>query len=373
MAVETFSDFLQFILWPHYITYLFYVAVKYTQFVFARCAEGYDLIDILLFLLSFLWCCCCCCCCCCYCAGDEENICSFSWKKAKHYRLILDRSLIKLLLGKQEGVVERFNTYRHDELDVDHLPKLYIRNKELTPYEAYLLALLILTFGILISITAFDLYFLDITHSCTEDPSLHCFVARVQYLSPNATELDPNVTNERVTDCQYWTSNDNISVGFTCFRWAFNSEITIGAVGGLITLFRIAVTITTGIFITGFEKLISRSTDMNGTIDIIKAVRVILAIVAGIIEICLATTFGISFAFLLSNDEGNPVTRFYRKHGNQLVLIFGILGTCLLLPLEEYARSSIEQQRRSGGRECNQPANNHSTITLSKNELWNIT
>ena len=354
MAFETFSDFLLFILWPHYITYLFYVMVKYTQFVFAKIAatKGYDLIDILLFLLSFLWCCCCCCCCCCYCTEDEENICSLSWKKAMHYRLVLDRSLIKLLLGKQDGVVERFNTYRNDELDDDDLPKLYTRNKELTPYEAYLLALLIFTFGILIGITAFDLYFLDITHSCTEDPALHCFVARLEYLSANATELDQNVTNERVTDCQYWTANDNISVGFTCFRWAFNSEITIAAVGGLITLFRIAVTVTTGILISCSEKLISRSTDMNGTIKKIKAVRVLIASIAGIIEMFLALTFGISFAYLLSSDESNPVTRFYRMHGNQLVLIFGILGTCLFLPLEEYARSSIEQ-RRSRGEELN--------------------
>ena len=388
MAIETLNSFLLFLILPHLLTYLLYFVLKYTQLLYIciratfrisstffkrlrtrplSLAVDYsaltrgdpvdlNLIDVVLFSISLFYFCCCFCCCCC----TKENLCCKAWKKAKHYRSKLDRWMIKILLGKQEGVVERFEDYKNDELDDDGLPKLYIRNKLLTPYEANVLALLIITFGILIAVTAFDLFFLDITHTCSENPKIYCFLINLTNLALNGSESDLNITNERITDCQYYWNNENISATFLCFRWAYKSEITSGAVGGLITIFRITVMITTGLFIGCCEKAIENPSKRDRNMFWIHIFRNLLALIVGCVEVTFAITFALTVQASLNSEEdsgSDMLGLLFQKHGNQVILIFGILGTCLLLPVEEYARSSIEQEHSSEEHQLNPSGN----------------
>ena len=124
-------------------------------------------------------------------------------------------------------MVKRFNTYKDDEY-IDGIPTLYIHNKRLTPGEISVLALLIITFLLLILITAFDLFFINIAYVCTSNPGIYCFVT------------DLNITNKRITDCQHWNESE---VTIVCFQWAYNSKATIAAVGGLLTFFQYTVRI----------------------------------------------------------------------------------------------------------------------------------
>ena len=381
MAIETLNNFLLFLILPHAFTYVFYILLKYVQLLYATVRATYtickrfvidrtksslvnaysaltredsadfslNLIDVILFGISLFYFCCCCCCCCC----TKENICCKAWKEAKYYRSKLDRWMIKILLGKQEGVVERFkDSYKNDELDGNRLPKLYIHNKLLTPYEANVLALMIITFGLLIAVTAFDLFFLDITHTCSENPKIYCFVTNLTIFAVNGSV---NITNERVTDCQYYWNNENISATFLCFRWAYNLEITGAAIGGLITMFRITVMITTGLIIAGLEKCIEKSAD---TIIWIHIIRNFLAVLVGCLEVSLAVGFAFSIVSINSEEDSGSdmLTIFFQKHGNKVVLIIGIIGTCLLLPLEEYARSSTKQEHSSEEHQLNPSA-----------------
>jgi hypothetical protein len=115
---------------------------------------------------------------------------------------------MKLLLGR-EGVVERHrDDYRPDE-DSEGQPftPIYIRNKSLSSNEVGILSTLVWTFGLLICITAFDIYFLDVSYVCTDDKSFSCFVLPVD-VNANKTEL--GTTNQRIDSCSPW-ENTNIS------------------------------------------------------------------------------------------------------------------------------------------------------------------
>lgn len=378
MAIETFSSFVLFLILPHYLTYLFYIAFKYLQLIYAliwracpkriwsslidrNCVPrrerraDLNLIDGVLFLIS-LFCLCCCCCCCC---GKKKNLYCKARKKAEYYRAKIDRLTIKILLGRQEGVVEKFeDSFKNDELDRDGLPKLYIRNKLLTPHEVDVLALLIITFGILIFVTAFDLFFLKITHSCSENPKIYCFVTSF------GSRSDQNLTNERITDCQYYWNNENITASFTCFRWAYDLKTTTAAVGGLITIFQYTVKITTGLLIAGLDELQSfnNEPESKGSTPCciickkllrccarnITKIRNVLAFIVGFVEIGFASFLVWTFVVFLGKDEDDvdPFINFFLKNGNQVVLFLGIIGTCLLLPLEEYASSTHNLEDR---------------------------
>ena len=220
--------------------------------------------------------------------------------------------------------MRRFNTYKDDEY-INGLPTLYIRNKRLTLGEINILGLLIITFFLLILITAFDLFFIKITYVCTDDPGIYCFVT------------DVNTTNQRITDCQYWSNESEFII--ICFQWVYNSKATIAAVGGFITFFQYTVRIIAGILIalSGFlaKKCCGKCT--------LKILRLCLAtIVAGIEIVFASILLPLSFASRAYSKD-NIITAFFIKYGNQLLLLGGILGTCLFLSLEEYA-SSIEQQ-----------------------------
>ena len=61
-------------------------------------------------------------------------------------------------------MVKRFNTYKDDEY-INGIPTFYICNKRLTAGEISVFALLIITFILLILITAFEIYSSSISHT----------------------------------------------------------------------------------------------------------------------------------------------------------------------------------------------------------------
>ena len=302
MSLETLDEFNTFYLLPHLIVYYIYIVIKYILLIYAW----------LRFISSkysgkmFSYFCCCCCC-----------------QRSCNYCFMLQQWIIKLLLGREASVVKRFNTYKDDEY-INGIPTLYIRNKRLTPGEISVLALLIITFSLLILITAFDLFFINITYVCTNNPGIYCFVT------------DLNITNKRITDCQHWNNKSEVTI--VCFQWAYNSKATIAAVGGLITFFQYTVRIITEISIA-----------LNGflaknccTKHILKILRKAFALIIALAEICFALLL-IYFFLKRTHGKENVIIAFFLRYGNQLLLLGGILGTCLFLPLEEYA-SSVEQQ-----------------------------
>ena len=300
-----------------------------------------------LSLFCLLTCCCFCCCCCNCCNRAKDLI-----KDVIKYNLKFDRWLIKLLLGREEGVIERHcDDYRSDE-DSKGKPfaPIYIRNKSLSPYEVTILSTLVFTFGLLISITAFDIYFLDVSYACTDDRSFSCFVLPV-HVNANKSEL--GITNERIDSCSPW-ENTNISdqVYVICYKWIYNFKGVTVAVGALLTLFQLTIKAATSIFISLND--CQRGTQICGitftlTETKLRKIRRISAAIVFVIEIVL---LAIVVAYTLSYFTGsgyNTTVKYLSEHGNQVLLMFGIISTCLLLPIEKYAQTQTQRVVNEGG------------------------
>ena len=261
-------------------------------------------------------------------------------KKVVEYSQKFDRWLIKQLLGREEGVVERHhNDYQPDE-DSEGRPfaPIYIRNKSLSYAEVGVLTTLMLTLGLLIGITAFDIFFLDVSHVCTDDRSFNCFVLPVDV---HANESELGITNKRIDSCSQW-ENTNISdqVYVVCYKWVYNLKGVTIVVGALISLFQLAVKAIASIFISICACLHNK---YHCTKKTLKCIRYIISAIAVIIEVIISALVLTLTILYFKGREYGTVIRIMTEHGNQILLIFGIITTCLLLPIEEYIQD-INQQ-----------------------------
>ena len=314
------------------VVYVLYFFVKYLSFIFYSLNRHHSKYYGSLFCLLTCGCFCCCCCNCCNSVDNLLTKCN--WK--------LDRWLLKLLLGRQEGVTERHhNDYQPDEDSEGKLfAPIYIRNKSLSSNEVGILTTLVLTFGLLIGITAFDVYFLDVSYACTDDKSFSCFVLP-RYYDADRSEL--GITNQRINSCSPW-ENSNISdqVYVVCYKWVFNFKEVIIAVGGLLTLFQLTTKATTSILIS-LNACLRKNDCFTVTKTTLSFVRRALGIIVFFTEfIMLALVVSFTIAYLTGGDH-NVVIRNITEHGNQLLLVYGIIATCVLLPIEDYIEDPTQQ------------------------------
>ena len=275
------------------------------------------------------------------------------------------------LFGSEEGVVERY--LKRDKVKKlktsTAIPKLYIRNVELSACEVSHLALLIFTFFLLADITSWDVFFLEETHVCSESPNISCFPVPKDQGSTDEIEVAVNfseIHKQRITNCSFWNS-ENISsqVTFMCFQWVFNTDTTVSAFGGLLTVFMLTVKIITAALIALSEAVIEKVTRWNGEwINVcssfrfrisngLKAVRLTILVLVG----CFELTFGLLLSIGYARVQGkhtNGLFMFYRNLGNQALLSIGLVSIILLLPFEKYAMnesSCIEALDDDGGGE----------------------
>ena len=345
MAFDIFDEFVNFILWPHLVGYLFYVSIKtmsvWLEIMYDPECSGPEDEDEHYSLFCFLTCGCFfhCCCNCCKRANNPIT-------KAMTYNLEFDRWLIKLLLGREEGVVERHHDdYQPDE-DSEGKPftPIYIRNKSLSSTEVSILTILVFMFGLLIGITAFDVYFLDVSYACTDDRSFSCFVLPVS-VDTNKTEL--GITNQRIDSCSQW-ENTNISdqVYVLCYKWTYNFKGVTVTVGALLTLFKLTVKAATSILIWLNAKL-HKNDHFSVKKEKLRWLHRVPAYIVFVIEVLLSAAFLVcTMIYFLGGGKNNNsiiIVRYLTEHGNQVLLVFGIIGTCLLLPIEDYIEDPTQQ------------------------------
>ena len=239
MEFKVLDDFVSFIFVPHLMVYIIYITIKCHVSVSLEvlcnlidhhkldCDE--DSAHFSLFCILTFGCFCGCCGNCCCFANDL-------FVTVIEYSLNFDRWLIKLLLGRGGGVIERHHdAYRPDEeSNGKPFAPIYIRYKRLNSFEVNMLSTLLFTFGLVIGITAFDIYFLDVLHACTDDRSYSCFVSPVDPLANNA-EL--GITTDRINSCIPW---ENVSISdqvyVVCYKWIYNFKGVTVAVRGWLTV-----------------------------------------------------------------------------------------------------------------------------------------
>jgi hypothetical protein len=388
MAVESLSDFETMSFLPHVIVYTVYVAVKYTvllmevvlYFLSSRHRHSTvekiansDVVHILFFLLSLVASCFCCC----WCCGKKRGAISYLFDKTHLLSAKLMHFMVTTLFGSGDGIVERYlkrGKAKKLKTAAGNIPRLYIRNVKLSSYEVSHLALLIFTFFFLADITSWDIFFLEESHVCSESPNVSCFPVPKDLSSiSDGIELDVDFSElhkQRIANCSFWNS-ENVSgqVTFVCFEWVFNSDSTLSAIGGLLTVFVLTVKIVTAALIALSEAVIDKVIQWNGNGewinvcssfrfrigDGLKAVRLTILVLVALFELTLGLLLSIGYANI-QGKHTNGLFRFYRNLGNQALLSIGILSIILLLPFEKYAmsgsgRTGVPSDGVSGGEE----------------------
>lgn len=252
-------------------------------------------------------------------------------------------------------MVNKSGNYEEDETDDNGFPKLYIRQKKLTLHEVSHLAILVFTFFLLAGITAWDVFFLEETYICSEDPSFYCFPIAVDNSAYNDYLNLAQAQEHPITDCSFWNSaNVSSRITFRCFRWIFNSKALISTIGGLLTMFLVGVKLVSVLSVAIAKAVIEKvkvpqnihccSREYQVTVQrCLKWIRRTILMVVAAIELLLA-------AFLLClfeqhyNSLNSKLDEIFVNHGNQILLIIGIFTTILLLPIEEYANPSVHRE-----------------------------
>ena len=351
MTFESLSHYEKFTQIPYFVVYEVYIALKvytivlviYSSIFHKRRLKVSSVLHMLFVaLLCFLSCFCCCC-------FQEKGsaIISSIVQKTDVIYAKFSHFCVNMLFGPKVGIVDRADNYKKGIKNEKGISKLFIRNKKLSDTEVSHLSLLIIVFCLLASITAWDVYFLEETYVCSDDPSIKCFPVADD---DTANNTDLNLTDAQqhsTTDCSFWNS-ENVSsrVSIKCFRWIYNSKAVASSVGGLLTIFLLSVRVILAVLIAICEVIIEKflSTEEIGdgaekvsrVTRFICRLRIGISVFATLIELAI----GIGLIFVHIQDKGDYTNKFIRlfySHGNQFLLAAAIVSIILLLPVEEYA------------------------------------
>ena len=238
--------------------------------------------------------------------------------------------------------------YKKEDVDKYGVSKLYLRNKALSHREVSAFAVITFTFGLIVLVAVWNLVLQETTmSSCAVEAGTSCF----PLLSDNSSTADLTIsTDQPVLDCSYWKSDDvsNFVEGFRCFQLRFDLIVVLSRFGGLLSIMllvlRIAFSLALAIIDTFFETFVQspdekqswyKTKKLNSLVGTVKTGRIILAFITYFIEIGMIVVIQRRFT-------SSPNIQI----GFEIVLVVGLLTSCLLLPLEEY---SLAQEHGGGG------------------------
>ena len=312
---------------------------------------------------------CCCkegkCCCKKSSSGNRAtNKCFRFVKKLGGWVTSFNKWLIKLVFGKSEGVSEgkgkkpTEKKKKEEEFKYTQEKGLVINNRLLDATAINILGSIIICFALLVGITAYSAYLLDISHTCSEDPAIYCYP---QFINPNDPD-NPNVTqnefpsefidpddsdnltltqnqfSEPIFDCSEWT-NSSIApkITFQCFRFDFNAQAAMVVMGGLLAFFTIAIRVIIKIILVIFKPL-------HRCEKCILALQVVVVIIMLILDVATALvvmSFQLFDTLGMTETEANPVAQqtaaYIADNGVQFLIIVGTATFLLLIDWRRYA------------------------------------
>ena len=298
--------------------------------------------------------------------------------KEKTYTILAKFShfCVNMLFGPKVGIVDRADNYKKGIKDEKGISKLFIRNIKLSDTEVSHLSILIFIFCLLAGITAWDVYFLEETYACSDDPGINCYPVAVNDSADN-TDLDLDEAQEHpITDCSFWNSEGVSSrVSIKCFRWIYNSKAVASSVGGLLSIFLLSVKVILTLLIWICEVIIEKFLSIEEIGDkaekvrkatrLIRIIRIVISVFTSLIELAI----GVGLVFVHKHDKGDYTNKFIRlfySYGNQLLLAAAIVSVILLLPIEEYAARGYLDEEIPNNRE-NIEVNNSERMPLLHN------
>ena len=250
-------------------------------------------------------------------------------------------------------------TCKHGEPEITNsgIEPLYIHGNKLETNEVLVLAAVIIPFLVAIVTTFWDRYSLEETYSCTEDPEIYCFPLAIAPTTND--ELNISHHSPKVNDCSIWTTSGiSANVTFRCFKCANNLQDALAALGGLLSIFKIAIKMGFFVllFITAkFIKLMvyCRCSPQNVRLYF-KRIRIFFVLLLTGLEASFGLAIGVAYArhrltYGTLTDHNSSAYKLF-EHLNEPLVVIGIIITSLLLPLENYlpVQEKANYERLSG-------------------------
>ena len=250
--------------------------------------------------------------------------------------------LVRLVFGKSEGVSE--DKVDEEALQVDG-KILYINDEKMSKLDINILGTIVLCFGLLMFITAYSTYLLEVSHTCSEDTAIYCFPRFIGQIPENESfMITEDDLNYPITDCSQWV-NSTIGplVTFQCFRYAYNLQAALGTAGGLLALFVVAMRITMSIIL----KIFTLAEKYNCSKRLLHALQIVAVIILLIFDIAASViimSFQLYDSFGETETEQDPVAQqtasYIADNGIQFLIIIGTATLLLLVNWSRYAKKT---------------------------------
>ena len=247
--------------------------------------------------------------------------------------------LIQLIFGESEVFSED-----------DRGKGVYINGKKLKSIDVNILGAIIICFGMLVAISAYCTYLLEVTYTCSDDGSIYCYLDYFNYNDSDDTYISEIDLKYPIYDCAMWTNSSLAPyIDFICFQYVLNAEGALAVAGGLLSVFTIATKITVSIIIFVFKKC-----KLYKFKTFVAIMQLSLAIIILCVDILTALTLltfdladnlgGLLYAFDSVNEEDESSVQ---THGIQFLVISGTIALLLLIPWAYYADPEKKQKHRA--------------------------
>ena len=300
-----------------------------------------------------------------------EVICNFCNKKCFHVKnccgcwKVLTKLLrkitswmVRIIFGGTDGISEHKpktklnkNHETEDQTNDNHAleseetedgRKVYIRGIEVKGIDLDILAIIILCFGLLLLLTMYSTYLLDVSFICSEDPTLYCFPQLVSNNDINNSVID---TNKRITNCDIWT---NQNVTFRCFEYALNAKEALVVGGGLMSIFVVGMQTIISILVNIYQHTNNYRRIRQALKITVLVILVFVNLIASVI-IMLFTLAGTRELFEFNDPSFiQNLAAILAENGVQLVIILGTVELLLLIQWEYYQEE--KWPRKKGGK-----------------------
>jgi hypothetical protein len=125
--------------------------------------------------------------------------------------------LVNFLLGKQHPGTSQGTGGSGDipieaDKDRDTVVRVHIQGYKMDDQDINILGIIIICFGLLMAIAAFDVFLLETSENCSEDPATSCYL---DFINPG-DHSNPNITDEEfiypIVDCSKWEDPDIVDL-----------------------------------------------------------------------------------------------------------------------------------------------------------------
>ena len=261
--------------------------------------------------------------------------------------------LVKMVFGQSEGFTEGNERGIHSGKKTKDMS---INGKHMDNIDVNILGIIIFCFGILVAISAYDTYLLEITHTCSDETAIYCFPGYADAVDPDNPAIPEVLFVVPILNCSFWTKPSIVSkITFTCYRYAFNAKEAIVVAGAMLAFFVISMRIIISVIL--FVVKFLRNRGCNKCLTGMQVVAVIILLVVDFVVAVIVAVFHLAKElnlFTLLEDDDFPVVQhgavYVSDHGVQFLIVVGTATLLLLVNWKKYVKVDKDKATMEDGR-----------------------